>query len=318
MYQVRAELEGRTSAIVNLGAFGTKAEAEARRTWARLEIAAGRVPDRETVAAGPAASGLDRRTVRAIIDAWLPSLLDISDSTRRSYTSCGNAIAEDFGARLAVRLTPAAITTWLSDLMAEDLAPATIKLRLTVLQLALDHAGIDPNPARDRRVRPPAIKREAPYLPPRADLAKVRAAMPAKYRPAFQLYERGGLTLREVEATTWPNPADPILRVAGTKRAARARVVRDLGEAYGGDAALLEGLTPADIAALPTGRNFAHALAQAIKRTGVRPFTPHTFRHLHITRMHHADMPMAAIAARVGHGSVATTIKVYTHLLPPD
>jgi integrase len=52
------------------------------------------------------------------------------------------------------------------------------------------------------------------------------------------------------------------------------------------------------------------------QRAGVAPFKLHGTRHLHITTLHDAGSTSAAIADRVGHASIQTTERHYTHALP--
>jgi integrase len=59
-------------------------------------------------------------------------------------------------------------------------------------------------------------------------------------------------------------------------------------------------------------RSFNRLVAQA----GVRPITPHGMRKTHITSLVAAGGNIKAIAARVGHRDVTTTLKTYTQLVP--
>ena len=43
-------------------------------------------------------------------------------------------------------------------ILAESFKPSTVRKSLNVLQQALDHAQLNPNPARDRRIRLPRQK----------------------------------------------------------------------------------------------------------------------------------------------------------------
>jgi integrase len=59
-------------------------------------------------------------------------------------------------------------------------------------------------------------------------------------------------------------------------------------------------------------QTFNRLVAQA----GVRPITPHGMRKTHITSLVAAGGNIKAIAARVGHRDVTTTLKTYTQLIP--
>jgi integrase len=137
-----------------------------------------------------------------------------------------------------------------------------------------------------------------------------------KYLPALQLMERGGLTISETQRVSWPEPGRRRILVRGTKRDARVRWVDDTGDAHDGHGALLEGLEPGFL--VPPQRAIGSAIEAAIRKTGVPVFSPHDLRHLHASRMLHAGMSPAELAARMGHANTHTLLRVYTHVVPPD
>ena len=54
---------------------------------------------------------------------------------------------------------------------------------------------------------------------------------------------------------------------------------------------------------------------EAIKKAGVKPIRLHDFRHSHATWLINNGVNIVAVSKRLGHKDVATTLKVYTHLL---
>lgn len=57
------------------------------------------------------------------------------------------------------------------------------------------------------------------------------------------------------------------------------------------------------------------ALHAMCKRVGLPPMTPHGLRHMHISLLAHAGVPVKAIQQRVGHSSPTITLNIYTHTL---
>jgi integrase len=179
------------------------------------------------------------------------------------------------------------------------------------LRMILDHANVLPNPARDSSVRlPRGAGRSRFRLRSRAELAKIRDVLDAKYRPVMQVLERGGLRIGEYQTAVRRGQRIQVLGKGG-----KPRWVDDLGDAYGGDAALLEGL---DALILPKENAWAAALDAAIRDAGVPHFSSHDLRHLHASRMLHAGMPPATLAARLGHANPGILMRHYVHEPPPD
>ena len=54
------------------------------------------------------------------------------------------------------------------------------------------------------------------------------------------------------------------------------------------------------------------------RKSGVEPFSPHSFRHYFATRLVKAGVPLAKVSKILGHSSIAVTEKTYLHLLPSD
>lgn len=57
----------------------------------------------------------------------------------------------------------------------------------------------------------------------------------------------------------------------------------------------------------------AHALRDRLRKEGLTG-SPHTFRHSHITLLVGSGVPLAVVAARVGHAGVGLLLRVYGHL----
>lgn len=58
------------------------------------------------------------------------------------------------------------------------------------------------------------------------------------------------------------------------------------------------------------------ALSRVVKLHGLRPATMHDLRHFYASALIAAGVPVSGVQAALGHGSAATTLRVYTHLWP--
>ena len=87
--------------------------------------------------------------------------------------------------------------------LAETHKPSTVRKSLNVLQQALDHVQLDPNPARDRRIRLPR-QRRVQIAPPETDhVEAVVRALPSRYRLPVLALDATGMRISELVELTW-------------------------------------------------------------------------------------------------------------------
>ncbi len=302
---------GRRRSQLHCGTFRTEREAKARARWVRDEWAAGRVPD-------PRKLVLDRepqRRLRYVAEEWLTSRIDLADSSRLQYRSRVDRIARDLGGYGPDRVTRAMVREWVARL-AEEFKPSTVGIYLHVLRLVLDFAEVDPNPARHRSVKLPAGRTTNVRirLPSTGELAAIRRELPPEARRLLDFLEDTGAEISAAAVLDWRDVhADRVL-VRGTKRSARVRFIL---AATSPIRLLADGRAHGPVFAY-SASGFRSALTTACRRAGVGPYSPHDLRHLHLSRLLHAGVSPAIIAARAGHATPATTLKTYSHVLPPD
>ena len=63
-------------------------------------------------------------------------------------------------------------------------------------------------------------------------------------------------------------------------------------------------------------RNLRRAFDRLVQAAGVTPISPHEMRKTHITATIAAGDNIKAVAARVGHRDITTTLNTYTSLVP--
>ena len=158
-YDVRYRLGGRAYPIVRAGSFKTEREAKARRDLVAGEIAHGRNP-LDLLAALVVDTG-QFVTLEAWGERFVASRIDVAENTRKMYRSHLRMIGETFSDRDPFSISAADVAEWVGE-QAKTLKPGTIGQRLDVFKMLLDFVGIEPNPARDRRVKlPKGITEEA-------------------------------------------------------------------------------------------------------------------------------------------------------------
>ena len=307
-WHVRFE-QGRNAPIVHLGVFGSEREARLRKRAADELAARGRVPYRELVE--PRAEVVVAESVAQAADAWLASRVDLSDSSRRNYASAIRRFPASWVDPHAV--TYRDVQAWLLEL-AETLKPGSANICIVALRQVFDFADVTPNPAADRRLRKPRGQRKVYRLPTVRQIAAIRAELPEKHRGILDLLEHGGLRISEAVGLRWRDVHDGRILVVSSKTASGRRWV-SLERPP-----VRRGENPDDrvFAAVPSAEAFRDALSLACERAGVPHYSPHDFRHLHASRLLHAGMSPAELAARLGHAHPGVTLSTYAHVVPPD
>ncbi len=119
-------------------------------------------------------------TVRTAAEAWRSSRLDVAAGTDATYAVSLGRILPALGSLELDRLDTRRVARFVGELNEAGLARESIRKTLGVLAMILDHAGVSPNPARDRvTVRLPRRKL-VELAPPTADaLAAVLALLPS-------------------------------------------------------------------------------------------------------------------------------------------
>ena len=148
-YVVRYRLGGRAYPVQHGGSFKRLREAKARRDLIGGELAAGRNPAlalRAMVEAPPV------RTLSDWAEAYQRSRVDYAAETVKNLASHLKAILPKFAERDPATITVSDVQEWIAGLA---LKPSSIRRYLATLRAVLDFAGVEPNPARDERVRLP-------------------------------------------------------------------------------------------------------------------------------------------------------------------
>jgi integrase len=218
-YVVRYRLGGRGWPVAHAGSFRTLKQARARRDLVAGELAAGRNPadTLRALVATPAPT----LSVEGWSERFIASRIDVDSNTTKNYRTALRKAGETFGARDPATITVDEVAAWVAALANKHKA-GTVGLYLLTFRLLLDFAGVDPNPARDPRVRKPKQVREEPNPPTGEQVDQVLGAIGSKWRLLFITIEQGALRLGEAVSLRWQDVDAANLRLrlprSATKR----------------------------------------------------------------------------------------------------
>jgi integrase len=282
-FRVEYRAGGRDFPTVFAGSFRTRREAVLRRAWVAGELAAGRLPELRREAQANRAP-----TLGEAAEAWRASRIDVVEGTANVHRSAFRRI---------FRLVPALEGRRLDELELEDVQAivaalvaagykrGTIKKSTGSLAQLLDDYRIEPNPARDKRLRLPR-ERRAHVPPPLAEhVERVAEALPPRYVLPFLVIDEAGPRVGELETAQIGDLDEErrAIRVRWTvEKNDRYRLLELPDDVF---AAILETLPPREdrdlAASLFPGLDeaaFRTAITRACKATGTPHFSPHGLR----------------------------------------
>jgi integrase len=294
-------------------------EARLRRDFIAGELAALRVPTLRLDEPQQAP------TFATAAKRWLDSRIDVSEGTRTQNRTSVNRAAKLLGRRRVDGLDAQAIAAMVVQLHEEGVKPGYLRKVVQAVAMTFDHAGITPNPARDKLVRLPYSEEEEINPPTAAQIVSVYRLLPSKHRLPLLFLDWSGARVAAIDLTLIGDYDEPRRRVR--LRAATTKTRR----------ALWIELHPALVDALeaaigpredrdPGARLFAGsgadalrtAIAKASKAAGVPLFSPHDLRHRRISLLHLRGVPWARIGEFVGQRNLAVTANTYSHVLADE
>jgi integrase len=298
------------------GMFRTRRLATIRAAAIERELADLRLPQLR-VEAEPQAPTFNEAAKR-----WQASRLDVAEGTRKQQRTSVNRAARIIGERRVDELQPHHLAAMVEQLYAEGLKPSFIRKIVQAAAMVLDHAGIAPNPARDKvHVRLPRDRRPEVAPPTAEHVLAVHDLLPPRYRLPLLVLDATGMRLGELEALTWGDVDERrgCWRVSqAVSKTGRARWITPPPEVFGAVAALVprEDRTPERQVFLGFGGDrFRTAVTRACTAAGVPAFSPHDLRHRRISLLHLGGVPWARIGEHVGQRNLAVTANTYTHVL---
>ena len=145
--------------------------------------------------------------IREAAQRWQESRVDVAENTRLQHRSAVRAMLPLIGDRRVDTITAADVADLIASLSANRKRETVLKT-LMALAMVLDHAGVKPNPARDKlAVKLPREERQE-IAPPLAEhVEAVHRLLPARYRLPLLVLDGTGMRLGELEGLRWGDVA---------------------------------------------------------------------------------------------------------------
>ena len=256
-------------------------------------------------------------------ERFTTSRIDADATTTRTYAAALRKAGERFGARDPATITGAEVADWVAEL-AQARKPATVHLYVVALRMLFDFAGVEPNPARDPRVKLPKQVREEPQPPSAGHWEAILGALDARHRLPLVVVEQGGLRVGEAVGLRWGDvdAAGSRLRLrrAATKRD-KARWVQLptwLIEAIEATCPLEDRTPERAVFQGVTADTAYRAMTRACRLAKVPHYHPHDLRHRRLTIWHQQGVPAREVAHRAGHARTSESLDTYSHVMPVD
>jgi len=253
-------------------------------------------------------------------ERFVASRIDV-ENTRKMYRSHLRMIGETFGDRDPHSITAADVAEWVAE-QAETRKPGTVAQRLDCFRLVLDFVGLEPNPARDRRVKLPKDVSEEPNPPSDEHYLAISETLLPRWRLLFVTVEQGGLRIGEAIALRWGDVdvAGGRLRLprsaTKTNQSRWVELPPWLMDAIE-DTCPLEDRVPERLVFQGANLSSAQkAMTRACRLAMIPHYSPHDLRHRRITLWHQAGVPARLLADRAGHSKPSESLNTYTHVMP--
>jgi integrase len=320
-YVVRFRLGGAAYPIQHAGSFKAMKDAKTRRDVVAGELAAGRNPAGllNAMLAGPP----KRKTIREWTIAYAASRIDHAASTAGKLPSRLAAIDKAFGDKDPFVITFEDVQAWINELVEKGRKPGTIDNYLGTLRLVLDYAGVEKNPARDRRVKVPTAIHEEVNPPTGPQFLAMLDKM-TNWHLAAVTMEQTGMAIGETCQLEWGDVdvAENRFRlrrstVKGQIRA-RARIVQVpewVMDVIGVTCPLEDRTAERRVFIGLTGSAIRNVMRRACVAAGIPTFSPHDLRHRRATIWHHDGVVAKQLAERLGHSRASMSLDVYSHTM---
>jgi integrase len=310
---VRYRLGGRAYPVQHGGSFQTLKEAKRRRDLIAGELASGRNPADllHTMTKKPIT-----RTFAQVAEAYRTSRVDIGDETRKNTISHIKKMIV-FSDCDPAMIRPGDVREWIATL---NLKPSSVRRYVGTLRAIFDFADIDPNPARDPKVKLPQEEPTIVEPPSARDVDAILAYSPPRWGLPLRTLEQTGMRVGELAALEWRDVDVDGSRFRirhGKTRTARRWVavpewlMIDIAET-----------TPPDDRT-PERRVFVgftvdatkNVMARACKAAGISHFHPHDLRHRYASIKIAEGVPVTQVAAQLGHAKKSMTLDTYSHVM---
>ena len=318
-YRVLYRLGGRESTPKHGGTARTMREARMRRDFVAGELAAGRNPRMalEALRRPP-----ETRRLREAVAEWRASRIDVTESTKVLHRVALDRVLPVLGDRPVHELRADDVTRLVETLAAAGKKRETIRKSVKYLAAVIQFEGIEPNPARDSRIRLPYEELEELNPPTAGHVEAVYRLLASSYRLPLLWLDWSGARVASVDTLMVGDydERDRRVRLRASTTKTRAALWVELPDVL---ADALEATLPPredrdpDAPLFPgaTADRLRTAIARACRAAGVPVFSPHDLRHRRISLLHRQGRSWAEIARFVGQRKLSITADTYTHVL---
>jgi integrase len=320
-YLVKFTLGGRGARSRYAGSFKTMREAQTRKQWVAGELAALRVPDM-TILREPELAP----TFAEAAKRWQASRVDVAEATTTQHTTALNRALPHLGGRRLNEIAAQDVADLVAALHADGKARESVRKTVTAIAMVCDHAGVTPNPARDRViVKLPRDDSEEPNPPTADHVVTAYRLIPSRHRLALLFLDWSGARVSAIDRTLVGDYDEARRRVRLRKQTTKTRKALwiDLPPVLAD--ALETSLGPREDRD-PEARLFAGsgadalrtAIAKACRAAAIPLWSPHDLRHRRVSLLHSQGHPWARIGEWVGQRNLAVTADTYTHVLSDE
>lgn len=324
-YQVVYRRGGRRYPVESAGTAHTLKDARTRRDIVNGWLAAGLNPRVELAKLQQPAPA--KLTVRAWAARYEKSRVDYSAKSADNAKHHIKKILASSLADMPVDVISIADVQDTVAWMAETLKPSSLGRYMATLRLILDYAGVDPNPARDKRVRLPSVVHEESQPPTGAHFLAMLDKLPENRRLPVVTLEQTAMAITELATLEWRDVdvagGQFRLRRGQVKGQIRARarwvqVPGWLAEIIADSCPLEDRLPGRKVFPGVTPSAVRNAMQRACRLAGVPVYSPHDLRHRRLSLWHNQGVPVKELSRRAGHSRASMTLDVYSHVMPVD
>jgi integrase len=318
-FVVRYRLGGRAYPVEHGGSFKTMREAKARRDLIGGELAAGRNP---RVALEALTAAPTRRTFGDWAEAYQASRVDLSANARKNIASHLPRILTGFGDRDPRTITTADVQEWVAA--NGDLNPSSLRRYTATLRQLLDFAEVEPNPARDKRVKLPRVVSEEVEPPTASQTLAILERVGPRWLLPLVVLEATAMRVGELARLAWGDVDVAESRFRLPRRSTKSRrprwvqVPAWLTEAIAATCPLEDRTAELQVFPRFTVDGAEKAMRAACKLAEIPRFSPHDLRHRRLSLWHGQGVPAKELAERAGHARASMSLDVYSHVMPLD
>jgi integrase len=324
-YQVIYRCGGRNFKAESAGTFRTLKDARTRRDLVAGWMAAGLHPRDElaklTTEKTPA------RTFAEAAEALIASRHDAADQTIRGKRKALGKVRElrpDLAAKPVDEWTVADVQELVARMVESGLSASSIDKYLTDgPKLVLEFAGMDPNPARDKRVKLPSQVRAEVQPPSSDELLKILAGVRKDLVLPLVVLEQTAMRVGELVSLPWGDVDVGASRFRLSRTRTKTRHPRWVQVPEWlmrrveltcplEDRAELRRVFPT------TDATLRGAMTRACRNAGIPVYSPHDLRHRRASLWHGQGVTLRELMDRGGWSRSEIAIDTYSHVMPLD